>query len=84
MTICGIVISVDPDAIDLCALEGQTELTLGELQGVRLPAVLEASDRRHLHQLWEQLERSPGVLQVDLAYADYGADAPPCDSGVQR
>ena len=53
------------------ALSSLPVFTLGELQGTRLPVVLEAPDGATARYWHEWVERLPGVLQVDLAFVAF-------------
>lgn len=69
MAISGIVLSVhDPaSALDLARrLSGQPWITLGERDGARLAAVVEADDGED-EALLDQLRNDPAVIDVAIA-----------------
>ena len=55
----------------LAALAAMPGLTFGELHQDRVPLVIEALDRRDGDRRWEALGGFPGVLHLELAYADF-------------
>ncbi|MCK6503553.1 hypothetical protein L6R53_09170 [Myxococcota bacterium] len=55
----------------LAALAATPGLTFGELAQDRLPLVLEVADRADGDRRWQALAGTPGVLHLELAYADF-------------
>lgn len=75
MWISGIVITL-PENSDTAepirsALEAMPVFTLGEQQGCRLPAVLEAPDGSTTKYWHEWIEALPGVVQVEVALVSF-------------
>jgi len=58
----------------LAALRSIPCLHLGEMQASsRLPVVLEAEDAQESRYWYDWIERLPGVLKVDMAFASFDA-----------
>jgi len=75
MAICGLVITLSEEQeqreLALQALETAPDLTLGEGEGGRIPAVLEAAGKADYRERWEELEAMPGVTHLDLTYVNF-------------
>lgn len=75
MPVLGAVAHISPEPglrlKALAALAATPGLTFGELQDDRVPLVIEALDRRDGDLRWEALGAMPGVLHLELAYADF-------------
>lgn len=73
MTISGLVVTLSPSPLrdSLEALGRDPRLTLGELQGNRLPVVAETATPEEGEALVEGLLTTPGVLFVDVVRVDF-------------
>ncbi len=72
MPISGLVLSLrEPVEEALAVLRTQSALELGELNGQRVPAVLETSSLRESEDLVRLLATLPGVLAVDVVTVDF-------------
>jgi hypothetical protein len=75
MPILGVVavLSSRPDerAAALAALQADPRVTPGDPQGDRLPLVLETRDRADDKACWAALEAIPGLVALDVAFADF-------------
>ncbi len=69
----GFVLTLAPSAetSTLAALAREAGITLGELQGRRLPVVLELAPPQHAEPRIEAWLALPGVLHVDYAFAAF-------------
>jgi len=80
MPISGLVITVANEADTLVlvrsALALEPGLTLGETQGPRIPAVLEAADEDASKLAHDRLVRMPGVVQVDVVFVGFDEAEP--------
>lgn len=74
-TVGGVVITLSADpslrAMGLAGLAQLAHLTTGELQGARLPAVIESHSPREGRAHFEALAELPGVDMVELAYVHF-------------
>jgi len=52
-------------------LGADVRVTLGDATGNRLPVVLETDSRGEDKACWEAVTRLPGVMHVELAFADF-------------
>ncbi len=89
MSVSGIVITFGTDA-DLAqsarhAIQAEGWLELGELHGVRLPAVVDAPSDRTARELVTRLGELPGVTSVDVVFVGIDDDrgATPPDSSAK-
>lgn len=75
MPIVSAVLTLAPDLVTraalLAALDTDPRITLGPLHADRLPVVLETSSREEDRALWERVADSPGVRNIELAFADF-------------
>lgn len=84
MPVCGLVAVLEPAREQqlraLAALEGHGAITLGELQGDRLPLVIDTPDLESDQQLWRWLRELPDILHIDVVYVDASEDdaSAPC------
>ena len=73
MPFSALVLTLAQDRTDvLTRLSARPDLEVGELQGGRLPVVLDSPDARAAARGIEALSREPGVVHVDLIAAHYG------------
>jgi len=77
MVISGLVVKIeDPRQADVAnALESHRGITLGEIDGARIPLVLEADDDRASRLAHDQIESLPGVVSVDVVFCGFDDDA---------
>ena len=54
----------------LAMIVENSAIEAGELQGCRLPVVVEADDTEEMHGLTDWLAGLPGVEHVDVAFSD--------------
>jgi nitrate reductase NapAB chaperone NapD len=73
MPIAGLVLTLDgrPQAPLKAALAQAPGVSLGEPQGTRLPIVLESASQQAFDVACRELAALHGVLQVELAFADF-------------
>jgi nitrate reductase NapAB chaperone NapD len=75
MPIVSAVLTLAPDLVTRAAVQRalgtDPRITLGPLNADRLPVVLETSSRDEDRALWERVADSPGVLNIELAFADF-------------
>lgn len=75
MPISGIVVTLAPEVerreSALCALRDHPNVTLGEAVETRLPLVTETETMTEHDEVWSQLEKIEGVLQIRLAFHDF-------------
>ncbi|MFW5877018.1 MAG: hypothetical protein ACOCXM_09795 [Myxococcota bacterium] len=75
MPISGVVLTlsdvprVREGALD--ALRADPRITLGEPAGLRWPVVVDTPDGSGHQQALDELERAPGIVFVELAFADF-------------
>lgn len=76
MTIAALVLVLEPlqRVPTLAKLATLPFLTLGELVGSRLPAVLEAPDQKTGGRLLDELESHAGLLAIELVSAHFTDD----------
>ena len=75
MPILSAVLTLQPDpalrAATLSWLHAHPDVTVGEAFGERLPIVLDTPDRDRDRQLWQALERLPGVAHLAVVSAHF-------------
>ena len=84
MPVLGLVISLDADSIEsggsiLDTLRARPQLDLGELQGMKLPVVLECV---RVEEEVEALRNLAGVAYIDVVFAEF-ADLLEDNSGME-
>lgn len=75
MPILAAVVTLDPATAPhgpaVASLAAQEGVDVGELQGHRLPVVVESGRPREDEARFDALRAVPGVLAVDLVWADF-------------
>ncbi len=72
MPIVGAVLHLDPLVVGVVdALASKPQLELGPANGTRQPVVSCTDSRREDKALWRFIEALPGVMHVELAFADF-------------
>lgn len=66
MTVSGLVLTLENEAIALAALAKDSRVVCGEAHGLRLPVVTETGTPEEAEELCESLAKLPGVLFVDV------------------
>ncbi|MCC5785710.1 MAG: hypothetical protein JJU33_03305 [Phycisphaerales bacterium] len=80
MPVSGLILSLSDDRRlrdgALEAINQHNAVSLGEMQGLRLPIVVDTADSDADREVWKWLHELPGVLFVDLVCTDASDDAP--------
>ena len=80
MPVSGLILSLNDDRRlrdgALEAIKHHNAVSLGEMQGQRLPIVVDTPDSDADREVWRWLHELPGVLFVDLVCTDASDDAP--------
>ncbi len=81
MPILGLVITLERGPVaernrTVATLRARSDLDLGEIQGAKLPVVLERASEPEIEPAINALQSAPGVDYVDVVFAEF-ADALP-------
>jgi hypothetical protein len=76
MPILGLVITLERGPVaernrTVDALRAHSGLDLGEIQGVKLPVVLERASESEVEPAIDALQSLPGVAYVDVVFAEF-------------
>lgn len=75
MPITGAVVTLSEDEAEAEAaardLRGHPAIVVGPARGLRLPVVLDTDTQAEHDALWAAIDRTPGVMMVELAFADF-------------
>ncbi len=74
MSISGLLITLadDPNASEtaISTLKADPRIDVGERRGPYLPVVADTTGKHENQHLWDELRELPGVINVNLVFAD--------------